>query len=293
MSSRIGLTRAERQRYVLRLLRSDATVLTTRLCQDLSVSGETVRRDLKALEERGLLRRVYGGAMAPNAARSSEPPSRQRESTGADAKNEIGAAVAELVREHRSLYLDVGTTVAAVARALAGSYAGMVTTASLLVADALADSPRIDLIVAPGRLRHGEYALTGTATHEFLRRMHFDVAILSCGGIDASTGATDFTFDDIDIKRTVAASSQAAYVVADSAKFGVVGSYTIGSWHDLTGLVTNIRPPEGISTAIARACGRMVVAGAAADAGGRPGGDEARAAGAYWGPRALGRTAAP
>lgn len=90
--------------------------------------------------------------------------------------------------------------------------------------------------------------------------MHFDVALLSCGGVDASTGATDFNFEDVEIKRTVAANSRRTYVLADSTKFGVVGSFEIGTWHDLTGLIADRVPPDGIAAAARRAGSELVVA---------------------------------
>lgn len=78
VSGSVPASPQERWRYILRVLQSDATVSTARLCREMAVSGETVRRDLKVLEGRGLLRRVYGGAIAPNSARTSEPPYPQR-----------------------------------------------------------------------------------------------------------------------------------------------------------------------------------------------------------------------
>lgn len=260
VSGSVPASPQERWRYIFRVLQSDATVSTARLCREMAVSGETVRRDLKVLEGRGLLKRVYGGAIAPNSARTSEPPYPQRAGINAEAKLLIGEKAARLVTGEGSVFLDVGTTTAAVAQALAAGYRGVVTTASLLVANAFSDAADARLIVVPGQLRPGERSLTGTSTHDFLRRMHFDVALLSCGGVDASTGATDFNFEDVEIKRTVAANSRRTYVLADSTKFGVVGSFEIGTWHDLTGLIADRVPPDGIAAAARRAGSELVVA---------------------------------
>lgn len=247
----------ERHRFIARAIQSKASVSTIDLARSLRVSTETIRRDLVALEGNGILRRVYGGAVGPNRLRSSEPSFAERTTINADAKLVIGRVAAQCLSPGQTVFLDVGTTAQAVAKALAPSFRGTVVSHSLLVALELAKWPQADLVLAPGRLRRGEWSLSGTATHEFIRAMHFDVALLSCGGVDASDGATDFDFDDVEIKRTVAHHAKHVFVLADSSKHGVVGSYAFGGWYDVHGIITERPPPEGLSTAIRAAGGRI------------------------------------
>lgn len=247
----------ERQGYIARRVETESSVSTIELARALHVSPETIRRDLIALEERGVLLRVYGGAVAPSRQRSSEPPYLQRMSLAADAKQRIGEVAAGLASAGEAVFIDVGTTAHQVARALAGSFRGTVVTHSVLAATELIQAPSIELLMAPGRLRRGEWSLTGTSTNAFLGRIHFDVAFLSCGGVDASAGPTDFDLDDVEVKRTVARNSRRALILADSTKYGAVGRYTIGDWHDVHGLVTDSPPPASLAGAI-RAAGGSV-----------------------------------
>src|SRR5699024_4518282 len=92
---------------------------------------------------------------------------------------------------------------------------------------------------------------------KFIEGIHCDVALLSCGGVDATAGTTDFDFDDVEIKRTVARNSERSYVLADSSKHGVVGTYTMGDWFDVNGLVTDQAPPRGLTAAVRAAGGRV------------------------------------
>lgn len=247
----------DRQAYILRRLDADGTVSTIDLSRALHVSGETIRRDFVTLAASGLLRRVYGGAVAPHAKRASEPPYVQRTSINAEAKHRIGELAAVLAGPRQSVFIDVGTTTMAVAAALPQGFDGTVVTHSLLVANTLADHEATEVLLAPGRLRRGEWSLTGTVTFEFLSRLRFDLAFLSCGGID-STGATDFTLDDVEIKRSVAAHSDRAFVLADSSKHHVVCTHEVVGWHDIAGLITNTEPPEGIVAGIRQAGGEIV-----------------------------------
>lgn len=247
----------QRHRYITKSLQSGASVLTIDLARALHVSPETIRRDLMYLEEQGVLRRVYGGAVAPRRQRSSEPSFAERSHINAEAKRAIGAVVTQLVRPGQTVFVDVGTTAQAVAKALAATFTGTIVSHSLLVALEVAQGPGADLVLAPGRMRRGEWSLSGTSAHKFIQAMHFDVAFLSCGGVDSTVGPTDFDFDDVEVKRTVARNSKRSYILADSSKHGVVGRYSIGDWFDVGGLITDTAPPDGLASAITAAGGRI------------------------------------
>lgn len=253
----------QRYRYITKALHSEGSVTTIELARALHVSTETVRRDLIQLERDGVLRRVYGGAVAPRRLRSAEPPYAQRTTISANAKAMIGELATTLVKPGQFVFLDVGTTAQAVAKALTQTFDGTIVSHSLLVALELAQGPKAELLLAPGRMRRGEWSLSGAATHKFLADLHFDVAFISCGGVDASEGPTDYDHDDVELKRTVARNSKCAYIVADSSKHGVVGRYGIASWYDFHGMVTDSAPPAGLATAIESVGGMIQLPGVA------------------------------
>lgn len=251
------MTVRDRHRYIERAIAAEASVSTIELARALRVSVETIRRDLILLEDQGIVRRVYGGAVAPSRKRSDELPFAQRRAIHSAAKAAVGETAAGLVVCGQSVFVDVGTTCQAVARALARSFRGMIVSHSLLVAGELADAPEIEVLLAPGKLRRGEWSLAGTATHRFLQGMHFDVALMSCGGVDAAAGVTDFNFEDAQIKQTVAKNSKQAFVVADFSKHGVVGTHFVADWYDIHGIITDRPPPEGLVRAVHAAGGEL------------------------------------
>lgn len=251
----------QRHRFIIRAVQSEASIATIELARALHVSQETIRRDLISLERKGLLRRVYGGAVTPHRQRSSEPPLSQRTTIYAEAKRTVGVLAAQLLNGAQTVFVDVGTTAHAAAKALAPAFRGTVVSHSLLVAGEIADAGTAELLLAPGRLRRGEWSLSGTVAHNFIQDVHFDVALLSCGGVDAAAGPTDFDFDDVQVKRTVARNSERSYILADSSKHGVVGRHAIGDWFDVNGLVTDQPPPEGLAARIHAAGGTILVPG--------------------------------
>lgn len=139
----------ERQQEILRLARDGGRVDVVSLAEEFQVTAETIRRDLKALDRAGLLRRVHGGAI-PAGRLDFEPDLAERETTAADEKDHIAkAALAELPTEG-TLILDAGTTVARLAAAVPLEASLTVVTHSLPIAARLADHPGIQLHLVGG-----------------------------------------------------------------------------------------------------------------------------------------------
>ena len=143
----------ERQQEILRLARDGGRVDVLSLAEQFQVTAETIRRDLKALDRAGLLRRVHGGAI-PAGRLDFEQDLTERESTYADEKDRIAkAALAELPTEG-TLILDAGSTVARLAAGIPLESTLTVVTHSLPIAARLADHPGIQLHLVGGRVRH-------------------------------------------------------------------------------------------------------------------------------------------
>ncbi len=249
----------DRQRMIAGLIADQASVSTVDLARQFQVSVETIRRDLVALEEKGVLNRVYGGAVSIHRQRSAEPSFPERMLLNREAKERIGDLAARLASPGETVFVDMGTTCSMVARAMARSFRGTVVTPSLLVAQELAEIPaeQIGTVLAPGHLRSGEWSVTGAATSTFLADIHYGTAFIGCGGIDAEVGVTDFGFEDAQVKQCAVRNAAKTYVLADSSKHGVVGSYSLMPWSEIHGLVTDTTPPRGLVRAIQEARTRV------------------------------------
>ena len=249
---------AERRARILDELRGTRVVSTEDLAQSLSVSGETIRRDLAGLERQGLLARVHGGAALARSLPAGEEASfAERAASGGEAKERIGRTAAALVEPGQLIVIDVGTTAARVARALPMDLVATVATCSLLAAIELAERPNLEILVCGGRLRGGDLALSNTAAQAFFADLNPDVAFLGSGGVDAR-GVTDFHFDEAMVRKTIVRNAAASYVLADSTKFDRLARHRVAAWDSLAGLITDQEPPTSIRSSITEAGGRIL-----------------------------------
>ncbi|WP_263422359.1 DeoR/GlpR family DNA-binding transcription regulator [Arthrobacter sp. StoSoilB5] len=242
-------------------LHGTGVVSTEDLAQSLSVSNETIRRDLALLEKRGLLSRVHGGATAPlPLPPGEEPPFAERANVAGEAKDRIGKAAATLLKPGQFIVLDVGTTALSVARSIPTDFRGTVATSSLLVAIELSNHPNLVVHVAGGRLRGGDMALSNSNAQNFFRDLHPDIAFLGSGGVDAKAGLTDYYLEEAAARKVIVQNSAVSYILADSSKFGRVARHRVSGLNELAGLITESEPPAEIREELEKHNGVILIA---------------------------------
>jgi DeoR family transcriptional regulator, aga operon transcriptional repressor len=205
------------------------------------VSEVTVRSDLDVLARRGAIRRIRGGAIARTAPRT-ERPFEESESTRAEEKEAIGRAAAALVAGGETIILDVGTTTAAVARALVERddlHEVTVFTSGLNVALALERAtPRLTVVVTGGTLRPLQHSLVNPLGELLLQNIHADTAFVGCNGVDAQGGVTNINIPEAEIKRRMLVAARRRVVVADGSKIGDVAFARLCPIGEIDALIT-------------------------------------------------------
>jgi DeoR/GlpR family transcriptional regulator of sugar metabolism len=229
---------AQRHQAIIEALQAKGRVSVSELSALAGVSQMTVRRDLEALEQEGLLQRVHGGAVSTISG-SYEPPFAVRSRLGSAEKERVGVAAAALIGPNETVIIDGGTTALAVARALRGRRQLTVCALSVQAAAELADEQGIRVIAAGGDVRPGEQYFVGPLAERVFEELRFDTFVLSVGGIHAEQGLTDFNPDDARLKRVAVASSRRRVVVAESGKLGRVTFAAVGPIHAADVLVTD------------------------------------------------------
>jgi DeoR family transcriptional regulator of aga operon len=210
---------------MLEVVRQRDYVTVSDLATQFSISEVTARSDLDALAGRGLLRRVRGGAIAENLPRR-ERPFEESASAFAAEKLAIAHAAAEMVRSGDTVILDVGTTTAAIARALADRQEledVVIFTNSLTIAIELEPViPRFTVVVTGGTLRRLQHSLVDPLGDGVLGHIHADMVFLGCNGIDPVAGVTNINLPEAEMKRRMLAAARRRIVVADGSKVGQV-----------------------------------------------------------------------
>lgn len=217
------------------------------LSDAFGVSGVTIRADLEALERRGIVRRVRGGATGGYGLR--ERPFEEVRSEAAEQKTRIAKAALADVEPGITLMLDVGTTTAAIAYELLKRddlYDLTVITSGLTIAMALEPAlDRITVVLTGGTLRRMQHSLVPPLAETVLERVRADVAFVGCNGVDALAGVTNINLPETEVKRKMIAASARTVVLADSSKLGVVHLGLVAQLGSIDTLITNTGTHQG------------------------------------------------
>lgn len=245
------LRKRDRQEQILFELQHHPHVRTSELAARFGVSTETVRRDVEALSNKGLIRRAYGGAAA--APMGAQPPFGERNLARTEERARIGRSAAELVRTGEVLMIDAGSTTLQFALRLAASGQDLtILTNSLAIATALGQNEAIRVVMCPGELMAPEAGVYGPETLDFLSRYNANRAFIGSSGLTAK-GISDANLAAVAVKRAMIRQSKETYLLADHSKFDVELMATVEPLTALKGIVTDRAPPSLLQEALLRA----------------------------------------
>lgn len=218
----------ERQARIAELVSVRGRARIGELAEVFGVTEPTIRKDLSALQERGLLKRTHGGALAvhPNVDRELA----QRQEARRASKEAIAEACVRLLNDGDSVFLDSGTSVEAVARRLAGERPSprlSVLTNSLGVADALADVASIDCVLLGGQLRRVDGSVVGDLALENLQRFAFSSAFLGVSGF-SELGLSVGSLAEASLKAAVIERARRVVLPVDHSKVGATDFAKVG-----------------------------------------------------------------
>ena len=255
-----------RETEILEALRRAGYCRTQDLARRLDVSEETIRRNVKRLADRGLVTRVHGGVELRDT--GAEVPFNHRMQDNTAAKTRIAAAAAAMIRDGESIFLDVGSTAAYVARALQHQRSLFVVTNSLAVVNALVGRNDNRVFFAGGELRVRDGCSLGEEALSYVQRFNFEHAILTASGISAEAGFTLFDPAEATIALQVARAARQRILVSDASKFGVRAPISGVPAERIDTLVTDAAPPGDIAGLLAANGVELVVARAASETAG-------------------------
>jgi DeoR family transcriptional regulator, fructose operon transcriptional repressor len=234
----------ERQDEILALIRQEKRVSVTSLADRFAVVGETIRRDLADLEQRGLVRRVHGGAIAVERV-VSEPPIEARHDLMRPEKERIAlAALAELPAEG-SAFIEAGSTTWFLAGVLPADCTLTIVTNGGYIATALARHPGLTVLSVGGRVRPRSLACVDDWALETLSRLRVTVAFLGTNGISLENGLTTPDPAEAAVKRAMLSIAGHTVLLADHSKIGVASLLRYGDVHQVDTLITDSGLPGG------------------------------------------------
>ena len=229
----------ERQQEILRRAREAGRVDVVRLADELSVTSETIRRDLTTLERAGVIRRVHGGAI-PVERLGFEPALATRDTVMTQEKERIAKAALAELPEDGAIIIDAGSTTERLADLLPPDRELTVVVNAPPLAVSLATRPNLTVVMLGGRVRPRTLATVDDWNLRMLSQMHVDVAFMGTNGLSLECGFTTPDPAEASVKRAMIAAARRAVVLADHTKAGNDYFARFAAIADIDTLVTDL-----------------------------------------------------
>ncbi|TLS36990.1 DeoR/GlpR family DNA-binding transcription regulator [Pseudalkalibacillus caeni] len=208
----------ERQQKILDLIKDQKRVLVKELTDQLSVSIDTVRRDLAVLEERGLIERTHGGAIPAKVRSYSQPPS-IRFNEGTEPENAIAKKAAEMIKKEHVVFIGGGSIHYIMVKHLPEDFPFTVITNSLKIADSIKGNENIETIMVPGKIKTSGN-ITDAFASEYMGMFKIDIAFSTGGGLSANYGLSTNTTEVAVFQRAVEKASRKSICLMSGDKIG-------------------------------------------------------------------------
>lgn len=226
-----------RRAKIKELVQEKKSVTVSNLSQLFSVTEETIRRDLKALEDSGVLTRTYGGAFIQDGVQNDINVN-FRETLYVESKEKIAVQCAALVHHGDSIFLDASTTSLFISSKIKEKRVTVITN-SLKVANSLSDSETVRLIVTGGMFYHHSMSLLGRSALNTMQEFFVDKAFISCRSVSIEHGITDSNEQQAEVRQLAIKHASKTYLVVDHTKFNKTSFSTICSFDEINTLVVD------------------------------------------------------
>ncbi len=241
------LNKSDRQSRIVAELRATPSLRVNELSSRLSVSTETIRRDLTELDHQGQLNRTYGGAMRPI---PFEPGLTERENLMVAEREKIASLAAGLIEANDILMIGGGATTLHFARRIAVQCNHLtIITHAFSIAMALATNATIKILMLPGQYDGREGVIHGADTIDALQRFRANKAFLGASGLTAE-GPNDAGIGPGQIYGAMMRRSAQSIILADHTKFNRPSLAVYGAWSPSTVLVCDQIPDGDLAAAL-------------------------------------------
>lgn len=226
----------DRRQYIEKKLIAEGKIKVSELSEIFEVSSETIRKDLLFLEEKGIAKKGYGGAVVANSL--IEPSFLEKYNKYIDEKNDIAKKAIEYISDGMIVLLDAGSTVYTFAKMLALKNNITVFTNSPKSAQIL-DDYKVKTYLVGGKIRNNSNAIVGGWAVRAIEEIRADVAILGTSGFKDRQGPCVENFEEAEVKQAMIRSANKLIVLGDSSKSKTYSMIEYAKWQDMDALITD------------------------------------------------------
>ncbi|ARR50466.1 TPA: DeoR/GlpR family transcriptional regulator [Photobacterium damselae] len=235
------MKQSKRHQEIIDIVKTQGYVSTEDLVERFNVSPQTIRRDLNELADANQIRRHHGGATIPSSSVNTSYNTRKVMQLAE--KDRIAQAMVAHIPDGATLFIDIGTTPEAVARALLNHNDLRIVTNNLNVAGTLMAKEDFRVILAGGEVRNRDGGIVGEATLDFVSQFRLDFGILGISGIELDGSLLDFDYHEVRVKQAIIENSRCVMLGVDHTKFGRNAMVNLGDISQIDMLFTDQEPP--------------------------------------------------
>ncbi len=233
-----------RQKLLLDILNESTYCSNEELSENLNVSTQTIRRDIKILGEKGLLIKHHGGVSSVSSSTNLEYKIRQ--GVDIEIKNSIAKTISEAIPDDVTIFLSIGTTVEIVAKHLINKKGLKVFTNSFRVALILQENKNIEIFITAGHINLINGGISSNETIDYVGKFRFDYLISSAASIDTDGTLLEFDSAEAEVVKTIQKSAKNTFIALDSHKFTPKGAVEYTHISNITCLFSDQLPPKKI-----------------------------------------------
>ncbi|MFU0825571.1 DeoR/GlpR family DNA-binding transcription regulator [Clostridium sp.] len=233
----------ERREMILAQLKSKGRILAKDLAEEFGTSIDTIRRDLTAMEERGLLKRTHGGAIPLSKVRRFPIDEKLRYGEGTEHQNAVAKVAVKYIEQGDTIFIGGASIHYVLLKYLPLDKNYTVITNSLIIAEKLKLLNNVETYIVCGKIKDEEGIIDALAT-EFIRTLRIDVAFLTGGGFSARHGLSSSTPEGSAFQRAVAEVSRKKICLANFDKIGTEFFSRTLEAEELDLLITDWEAPD-------------------------------------------------
>ncbi|HWW07851.1 DeoR/GlpR family DNA-binding transcription regulator [Collimonas sp.] len=233
----------QRKQHLLEILERDGQIVAKLLSEQLGLSEDTIRRDLRQLAKEGLLQRVHGGALPASPATATFV---ERQQISSAAKPAIGRAAAAMIQPGQVVFIDGGTTAVQLARQLPPALRATVVTHSPSIALELLEHPQIEVIMIGGRLFKHSIVSVGAAAIEAIGQIRADLYFMGVCSLHPEAGISTGDYEEACVKRALCNAALKTVVLASPEKLDTASPFQIAPLTQVSEIVVNAGVAESL-----------------------------------------------
>ncbi|GGW81092.1 DeoR/GlpR family transcriptional regulator [Alteromonas halophila] len=238
------MNQPQRHQKILSLITQRGFMTIDELVEQCAVTPQTIRRDLNQMAESGAVSRYHGGAGINKSWENT--PYQERKNHNRHIKEKIADAVAAMIPDGASLFINIGTTTEMIAAKLLNHKNLHIVTNNIHVASTLSVKEDFTVIIAAGEVRYRDGGIVGEATCDFISQFRMDYGIIGISGISADGALLDFDYREVKVSQAILKHTRQTILAADHSKFDRQAMVEQGHLSQVDCMVCDVTPPPAL-----------------------------------------------